>query len=202
MSKHNLTCITAYFTQKNDLENLPTSVNGFLKEKLSEASKENVAVDESVAVPENEECDKNDSTKIQRTEQGVAKLKTELEKANDQIKKLKMKLSQQNEYALKNSNRLCVAKDLKIERLLAEKSKITVGKSEKNSVMFGKFENHIDPSVLKQLRNLPKDQSQDSKLVLLLMRHLYQNNLSILSNRTALGKGKTPITPEKKTNHT
>lgn len=180
----------SYFSQKQSDDVLPSSVNNYLKEKLLEASKE---------------TNENDGEKTIKTEMDAVKLKAELEKANEKIKNLTMKLTKQNDdikllkHALKTSNRLCVSKDVKIERLLKERAKITVGKLEQKPVMFKKFEENIDPATLKKLRNIQMGQKQDSSFVLLLVRHFYWNDLSILFNRTASGKGKTPITPAKKT---
>lgn len=101
-------------------------------------------------------------------------------------------------HALNVSNRLCVSKDVKIERLLKEKSNRTVGKLEQKQVMFEKFENSVDPSVLKELRKIQTGQKQDSSFVLMLVRHFYRDDPSALFNRTASGKGKLPITPAKK----
>lgn len=81
-----------------------------------------------------------------KTELDVAQLQTELEEANEKIKNLNGKITQQNEdikhlkRALKISNQLCVSKDVKIERLLKEKSKCVVGKSQPIPVMFKSFE--------------------------------------------------------------
>lgn len=188
MSKN--TSITSYFSHKKSEDELPSSVNKYLKEKLLEASKENDIV--------------SDAEKNIKFEVDAVQLKAELEQANEKIRNLTTKIARQNEdikmlkHALKISNGICVSKDVKIDRLLKEKAKITGGKLEQKPVMFVKFESDVDPITLKKLRSIQMGQKQDSTFVLTLVRHFYRNDLNVLFNRTASGKGKMPITPTKK----
>lgn len=182
--------ISAYFLSKRKSSELPPNVSDYLKSKLAEKSKENVNVVE------------NDSNS--KIELDVAHLQIKLEEANKKIEHLNGTIVQQNEdikllkRALKISNQLCVSKDVKIERLLKEKSKCVVGKSQSKPVMFKNFESRVDSSMLKQLRNIPPGQKQDSTFILMMVRYLYREDRSILCDRTVSGKGKTPITPTKK----
>lgn len=92
---------------------------------------------------------------------------------------------------------MCVSKDIKIEKLLSEKS--TADKTETPKTLFKSFEEKINSLVLKKLRSLDNGQKFDSTFVLTLVRSLYANDLTVLLSRNVSGKGKSPITPAKKT---
>lgn len=94
---------------------------------------------------------------------------------------------------MSESNRLCVLKDIQIESL--RKKTVTC---EKSKVLFQHFESNINLVNLKALRSVPIGQKNDSKFITLLLRILYADNLSTLSQRNVSGRNKLPITPTKK----
>lgn len=134
----------------------------------------------------------------------VEDLKIKLSQANDTIKKQNEIIIKQKDdikllkFTINASNRLCVSKDLKIERLI--KGKNDQNKKPKcENILYGKFEHKIDASTLDELRKVSFGQNYDSSFILKLVRHLYAKDHSVLLTKSATGvKNKTAITPSKK----
>lgn len=102
-------------------------------------------------------------------------------------------------YSLNASTRLCVSKDLTIEKLKRENNQFHLAKKTTvHALIFNKFEQKLEASILKALRSVPTGQRNDSSFVLKLVRHLYEKDFSVLFERSAGGKNKTAITPTKK----
>lgn len=180
--------IDHFFYQKKSTSELPSSSNSFLKQKLLEKS---------------QECEK--AKKTTENIGGISEelLQNKLNKANQTIKELKEIVAKQKndikllKYSLNAANRLCVSKDLNIERLIKEKNSQTQEQTIQKTI-FSSFEGKIDSIVLKDLRTVPNGQSYDSTFVLKLIRHLYGNDLSVLLTRSVSGKNKSAITPTKR----
>lgn len=192
--------IDYFFTKKKTISELPSSSVDFLKQKLIEASNqcENVEIKDNIEI-----LGGFNDNQIEKRDLDASELKKKLDEANKKIIDLNKIVAKQNtdikllKHSLNASNRLCVSKDLKIERLFKEKNGL-VGKAAKQIVIFKRFEEKIDSSVLKELRSVPTGQSYDSGFILKLIRHLYAKNISVLLTRNATGKTKTAITPYKK----
>lgn len=194
------------------MSELPSNSNDFFKQKLTEASekcekaKENEAISGSGIGDDqsktSEVKEKELKIELEKANKGIKELKIELEKANKELKESKKKVSVQKEdikllkHSLNASNRLCVSKDIKIERLIKENQ--LARKSKVPAVIFDKFEGKINASTLKNLRSVPAGQPFDSTFILKLIRHLYENDHNVLLNRSAAGKNKEALTPTKK----
>lgn len=191
--------------QKKTSDELPSSSVDYLKEKLVNALQKNVVENES----ESSENEKSHSNEVA--------LKTQLDGAKKKIGHLSEKIDRQHKdikllkHALNESNRMCVAKDLKIERLEKElrQTKIKTEKNEKEkekceAPMFGKFDDKIDSSALNQLQNIPPGMKNDSTFVLTLVRYFYRDVFRVLLARRAIGiqnSGKMAMTPTTKKHH-
>lgn len=181
--------IEFFFTKKKTTD-LPSNCANFLKERLEDCSKKSKrSAERESSNPSGDELSKKE-------------LQKQLNEANETIKNLNEIISKQKsdikllKHSLNSSNRLCVQKDLKIERLKNDTNSQT--NKPKNSVLFHKFEESISSVVLRELKSVPNGQTNDSTFVLKLMRHLYANDLQVLLNKSSCGKNKVPITPKKK----
>lgn len=163
--------ITLFFPSKKKIDKLPSSSESFYEEKLLQES-------------DNLDLDTNSQLNVAHEE--IRILKETVEQQKKDIKALK--------YLLNASNRLCVAKDLKIEIL--ERNSTVQCDPEVN--LFKKFEGKMDQTLLKQLRAVREGQQSDSTFVLNMIRHFYANNTKALLNKTAVGSIKDAITPDKK----
>lgn len=190
--------IDFFFTKKKTVSELPSSSNDFFNQKLIEASEECENARENEVISGSSIGDNQSETR----EINEEKLKKELDEAKKEIIKLKKKVSVQKEdikllkHSLNASNRLCVLKDIKIERLIKEIQQTK--KSEVQPFIFNKFETEINASTLKDLRSVPTGQKNDSTFILKLVRYLYENNHNVLLDRSVAGINKTAITPKKK----
>lgn len=186
--------ISLYFPSKKLTGKLPPS-NDFYNAKLLEESQ---VLGNTVSDNEQFSVENVDNEKIKE-------LLAKLDEANEEIRSLKETVATQNKdikalkYLVNASNRLCVAKDIKIESLLKNRA----GGAEENiitPVLFKNFENKIESSTLKQLRSFQEGQNYDSSFVLMLVRHFYAENINVLLSKSASGSGKskTAVSPEKK----
>lgn len=183
--------ILDFFPTKTKSNQLPSCSENFYRAKLLEASQNSensVACETGVNGSDNELL-----LKLEKANEEIRTLKETVERQNKDIKALK--------YLVNSANRLCVAKDLKIESLL--KQPVENGQSDiAIPILFKRFEKMVESSTLKQLRSVQFGQKYDSTFVLTLVRHFYSNNINSLLTKTATGskqgKGKTAVSSEKK----
>lgn len=120
------------------------------------------------------------------------------EKKNSEL----FKDNKQLKHMLTQSNRVNLNKDIKIEQLQKQIAKepeiISVKFNDK--LTFSRFANIFNEQELASFRSIPASSSRDSSFILLALRTLYKDDLSILYSRTTSNalQDKQPITPQKK----
>lgn len=180
--------IDYFFSKKKISSDLPNS-SEFLNQKLIDKSKESESPKENT-----NKCNDN----------SVEDLKKKLCEANNTIKRLNEVVAKQKndikllKCSLNASNRLCVSKDLKIERLIKEKKTSQIQKPCED-ILYRRFDQKINAAALNELRKVTFGQNYDSSFILKLVRHLYEKDLKVLLTKSCTGsKSKAAITPTKK----
>lgn len=188
-----------FFFSKKKTPSLPPNCANFLKEELEDSAKKSILEKENSKLVGEELSSKE----LSETKKELIEVKKELFEAKEKLKQSNEIIFKQNsdikllKHSLNSSSRLCVQKDLQIERLLKGKKDSQIQKPAA-SVLFDKFENSLDSVALKDLKSVPNNQTNDSTFVLKLMRYLYADNLSVLLTKSVSGKSKTAISPVKK----
>lgn len=191
-SKSNNANITQFFPSIKKTDTFPNSARIFYENKLLEASN-------TLKVSEDQNLEN-----IIDIEKKNEELLTELCAANKEILQLKEKVRKQEKdikslkYLVNTANRLCVSKDLTIERIMSEKNNTTCVSQPPS--LFKKFEENLDITILKKLRGIQIGQKHDSTFIRMLIQHIYKDDIKILLNKTSYGnaKGKTAVSPVKK----
>lgn len=147
---------------------------------------------------ENVEVILTDETK---NEEHQCEYKQKLFEKELECEKLKTKISEANvvvralHKTLNKTSRLVVLKDIKINDILQNKFDLN-----SRRYLFEDFSNTFNDKQLTELRSILPGKSGDATVVRLALQYLYEKNINILQNRTAVryGLNKTPISPEKK----
>lgn len=147
------------------------------------------------------ECDivKKDvnCAKCSEKEKEINELREKLNISERKNKELN-KDNKQLKHMLSQSNRINLNKDLKIEQL--QKKPETNSVKLDNKLVFSGFTRIFNEMELASFRSIPASSSRDSSFILLALRTLYKEDLSVLNSRTGsnASQGKQPITPTKR----